>query len=184
MAVRHKPTRAQEVVAFWRQAGPERWFANNDSFDANFRHHFIDDHHAAARGEHAGWLDTTEGALALLLLLDQFPRNVWRDSGHAWATDGLALHYATQALAAGHDQATEPALRAFFYLPFEHAEDAAAQARSVELFAALDDPETLKYALAHQQVITRFGRFPHRNASMGRANTPDEQAWLDAGGGF
>ncbi|WDS35494.1 DUF924 family protein [Pseudoxanthomonas sp.] len=184
MAVTHAPSRARDVVAFWRQAGPERWFAKHASFDSHFHQQFIEDHHAAARGERADWLDTSEGALALLLLLDQFPRNCFRDSGHAWATDGLALQYARQALDAGHDQATEPALRPFLYLPFEHAEDAAEQARSVELFAALGDPEKLKYALAHQQVITRFGRFPHRNASLGRASTHDEQAWLDAGGGF
>lgn len=184
MAVTSRHARQQDVVAFWRQAGPERWFARDDAFDADFRARFLDDHFAAARGAHADWLGTAEGALALLLLLDQFPRNCFRETGHAWATDGLALRYALQALEAGHDQATEAALRPFLYLPFEHAEDAAEQARSVELFAALGDPETLKYALAHQQVITRFGRFPHRNASLGRSNTPDEQAWLDAGGGF
>jgi len=183
MAV-NKRTRQQELLEFWRQAGPERWFGKNDSFDANFRQHFIDDHHAAARGEHAGWLETAEGALALLLLLDQFPRNAWRDSGHAWATDGLALQYAKRALALGHDQATEPALRPFFYLPFEHAEDPTEQALAVALFRALGDAQTLQYALAHQDVIARFGRFPHRNASVGRSNTAAEQAWLDAGGGF
>ncbi|SEM36616.1 Uncharacterized conserved protein, DUF924 family [Pseudoxanthomonas sp. GM95] len=184
MTAKPKRSRPQDVVDFWRQAGPERWFARNESFDANFRSQFLADHYAAARGEHADWLETAEGALALLLLLDQFPRNCFRDTGHAWATDGLALRYALQSLDAGHDQATEATLRPFLYLPFEHAEDAAEQARSVELFAALGDPETLKYALAHQQVITRFGRFPHRNASLGRVNTPDEQSWLDAGGGF
>lgn len=186
MAVKRKPkpSRQQEVVEFWRQAGPERWFAKNESFDANFRTQFLADHHAAARGEHQDWLHSAEGALALLVLLDQFPRNAWRDSGHAFATDGLALAYAARALDAGHDQATEPALRPFFYLPFNHAEDAAMQARAVALFESLGDGQHLAFARQHQAVIARFGRFPHRNAALGRTSTPEEQAWLDAGGGF
>ena len=125
-----------------------------------------------------------EGALALLLLLDQFPRNCFRQSAHSYATDGLARHYARRALAAGHDAAVEPLLRAFFYLPFEHSEDMADQERAVELFGAPGMEEYLPYAIAHRDVIARFGRFPHRNRALGRDSTAEEQAWLDAGGGF
>ena len=173
-----------EVVGFWRAAGPARWFRADPDFDLQCRVRLLDAHLAAARRELDGWLGDAEGALALLLLLDQVPRNVYRGSAHAWATDPLARRFAAQALDAGHDQACERGLRAFFYLPFEHAEDAAAQARAVALFEALGDAESLRYALAHQEVIARFGRFPHRNAALGRASTPEEQAWLDAGGGW
>ncbi len=184
MTIRPGRSVQQELLAFWRQAGPARWFARDDAFDARFGQHFLQDHCAAARGEYAHWLDTADDALALLLLLDQFPRNCFRDSGHAFATDGLALACAKRALERAHDQATEPLLRPFFYLPFEHAEDLTEQARSLALFQALGDAQALEYAAAHHQAIARFGRFPHRNAALGRTSTPDEQAWLDAGGGF
>lgn len=175
---------AGDVVAFWRDAGMDKWFRGGDAFDAQCRAQFLHAHHAAARREYEGWMDTAEGALALLILLDQIPRNVFRDSGHAFATDPLARHYATAALDAGFDARIEPPLRMFFYLPFEHGEDMADQNRAVALFAALGDANLLGYANAHREVIARFGRFPHRNRALGRVNTPDEQAWLDAGGGF
>jgi len=177
-------TSAAEVVRFWREAGMQAWFNGGEGFDRECEARFLQAHLVAARREHEDWLDDAEGALALLLLLDQIPRNVFRGSGHAFATDGLARHYAGRALAAGHDAAVEPALRAFFYLPFEHSEDAADQRRSVELFGTADMASYREYALAHQEVIARFGRFPHRNRALGRASTPEEQAWLDAGGGF
>lgn len=173
-----------DVVGFWRKAGPARWFAADPDFDRQCRVRFLDAHLAAARRELDGWGDGAEGALALLVLLDQIPRNVFRGNAHAYATDPLARRFATQALAAGHDQACPPELRLFFYLPFEHSEDTADQQRSVALFEALGDAETLRYAIAHRDVIARFGRFPHRNAALGRDSTPDEQAWLDAGGGW
>ena len=109
---------------------------------------------------------------------------MFRGSGHAFASDGLARHYAERALAAGHDAAFEPELRAFFYLPFEHSEDLADQQRSVALFEVLGNQTYTQYALEHRRVIERFGRFPHRNRTLGRTSTADEQAWLDAGGGF
>ena len=175
---------AQDVVAFWRDAGMAKWFRGGDAFDAECRAQFLDAHHAAARREYEHWMDTAEGALALLILLDQIPRNVFRDSGHAFATDSLARYYATRAVEAGFDARSDAALRLFFYLPFEHAEDMADQDRSVELITTLGSPDLLGYANAHREVIARFGRFPHRNRALGRINTPDEQAWLDAGGGF
>ena len=175
---------ASDIVGFWRDAGPERWFGGGDAFDAECRTRFFEAHLLAARREFEHWLDDAEGALALLLLLDQIPRNIFRGSGHAFASDGLARHYAGRALAAGHDGAFEPMLRAFFYLPFEHSEEMADQRRSVELFQALGVELYTKYAIEHLQVIERFGRFPHRNRALGRESTPEEQAWLDAGGGF
>ena len=177
-------TTAAEVVRFWRQAGMQAWFNGGEAFDRQCEALFLAAHLAAARREHEDWLDSAEGALALLLLLDQIPRNVFRGSGHAFASDGLARHYAERALAAGHDAAFEPELRAFFYLPFEHSEDLADQQRSVALFEVLGNQTYTQYALEHLRVIERFGRFPHRNRALGRINTAEEQAWLDAGGGF
>ncbi|MGY0504903.1 DUF924 family protein [Luteimonas sp. e5] len=175
---------ASEVVGFWREAGREKWFNGGEAFDAECRRRFADAHHAAARRECEAWLDEAESALALILLLDQIPRNIFRGSGHAFATDGLARRYALKALQAGHDAQCEAALRGFFYLPFEHSEAMADQHRAVELFAALGDDVMYDYALRHREVIERFGRFPHRNAALGRVSTPEEQAWLEAGGGF
>lgn len=172
------------VLAFWRDAGPGKWFRGGEAFDAECRDRLGAAHHAAACRELDGWAATAQGALALLLLLDQIPRNIFRGSAHAYATDGLARHFAARALDAGHDAAFEPALRAFFYLPFEHSEALADQDRSVALFAALGDAGYRDYATAHREVIARFGRFPHRNAALGRDTTPAEQAWLDAGGGW
>lgn len=175
---------ASEVVAFWREAGPSKWFRGGAAFDAACRERLLAPHLAAARREFDGWMATGAGALALLLLLDQAPRNVFRGSAHAFATDPLARRFAAAALEAGHDQGCEPLLRPFFYLPFEHSEAPADQARSVALFEALGDAMSLRYARDHHEVIARFGRFPHRNAALGRETTPEEQAWLDAGGGW
>jgi uncharacterized protein (DUF924 family) len=177
-------TQPEDIVAFWREAGYGKWFARDDAFDADFRGRYEAAHHAAARREREAWLDTPDGALALLILLDQFPRNAFRDSGHAFATDPLARHYAARAIDAGHDAASAPELRFLYYMPFEHSESIADQDRAIALFTALGDGNYLKYANAHRDVIVRFGRYPHRNRALGRDSTPEEQAWLDAGGGF
>ena len=175
---------ATGVVAFWRDAGMGKWFGGGEAFDAQCRAQLLDTHFSASRREHEDWMDTADGALALVLLLDQIPRNVFRGSAHSYATDPLARHYASRAIAAGFDAEAEPALRFFVYMPFEHDEDMAGQDRALELFTALGDANLLGYAKAHRDVIARFGRFPHRNAALGRVNTPEEQVWLDAGGGF
>lgn len=172
------------IVRFWRNAGPPKWFAKDAAFDAELRERFLDEHFAAARREREHLLDTPEGALALILLLDQVPRNVFRDSAHAFATDPLAREYARRVIDAGFDTQVDPALRVFVYLPLEHSEDIADQDRCVALCEAMGDANYLKYAEAHRDVIRRFGRFPHRNRALARENTPDEQAWLEAGGGF
>lgn len=173
-----------EIVSFWRTAGRRQWFNGGPAFDAECRARFAEAHLAASRGEWDGWAASAEGALALCLLLDQIPRNIYRHSGHAFATDGLALQHARQAIAAGLDQQIEAELRAFFYLPFEHSEALDDQRHSLILFEALGIEHYRRYAEAHLEVIARFGRFPHRNYVLGRLNTPDEQAWLNAGGGF
>lgn len=172
---------ARAVLGFWTKAGPDRWFAKDDAFDVACRS-FEDLHHRAARGELGEWEGAAEGALALLLLLDQIPRNLYRGSAHAFATDGLALAVARRAVAAGHDRSVGMPLRTFFYLPFEHAEDLDAQRAAVALFEAAGDEGYTKYARIHLDVIERFGRFPHRNAVLGRTTTEEEQAFLAAGG--
>lgn len=173
-----------EILSFWRAAGRRQWYNGGPAFDTECRVRFADAHLAASRGEWDDWAASAEGALALCLLLDQIPRNIYRHSGHAFATDGLALQHARQAIAAGLDQQIEAELRAFFYLPFEHSETLTDQERSLTLFEALGIEHYRRYAEAHLEVIARFGRFPHRNYVLGRLNTPDEQAWLNAGGGF
>jgi uncharacterized protein (DUF924 family) len=175
---------AHAVVAFWREAGVSKWFNGGAGFDAECRERFLESHFAAARREFADWMGDAEGALALVLLLDQIPRNVFRGSAHAFATDGLAREVARNAIAAGFDRQVDPALQLFFYMPFEHSEDMADQDRAVELFTAMGDAGYLGYANRHRDAVARFGRFPHRNAALGRTSTPEEQAWLDAGGGF
>lgn len=135
---------------------------------------------AAAARKLDAWMETAEGALALLILLDQFPRNMYRDTAHAFATDPLARSFARRAVAAGYDQAVEPAMRAFFHLPYEHSETLGDQEEGVRLMAG--DAEQVKWAILHRDIIQRFGRFPHRNAALGRNTTPDEQAFLDGGG--
>ncbi|WP_425415022.1 DUF924 family protein [Phenylobacterium immobile] len=171
------------VIEVWKDAGPAQWFAKSLSFDQALRAHFEVPHFFAASGGHDDWAETADGALALLILLDQIPRNLFRESGHAFATDGKARKIAREAIAAGHDLSTEPLLRPFFYLPFEHAEDLADQDFGL---AAMErgevDPDTLKWGRLHRDIIVRFGRFPHRNAALGRMTTPEEQAFLDEGG--
>ncbi|RVD59330.1 DUF924 family protein [Mesorhizobium sp. M2D.F.Ca.ET.185.01.1.1] len=173
--------RALSVTKFWRDAGEDAWFEKSDAFDTDFRNRFLELHYAAARRECDDWNAHAEGSLALMILLDQFPRNCFRGTGHMYATDPLARHFADKAIAAGHDLNLEEALRVFLYLPFEHSEALADQKRSVQLTTA-NAPEYLKYAEEHLEIIRRFGRFPHRNRMLGRATTADEQAFLDSGG--
>jgi uncharacterized protein (DUF924 family) len=173
-------TQIDDVVGFWRDAGPERWFKKDAAFDAEFRDRFLDAHFAAARRELDAWEETASGALALLILLDQFPRNCFRGTAHMFATDGLARHFADRALARGFVTEMEPGLRHFFWLPFEHSENLADQERALEVAAQFG--AALKYVELHHDIIRRFGRFPHRNAALGRQTTPEEQAFLDQGG--
>jgi uncharacterized protein (DUF924 family) len=172
---------AREVVAFWRDAGPALWFAKDPKFDARFRERFLLDHEAAARGELMQWLSTPESALALVLLLDQFPRNAFRGTARMYDTDAMARKVANTAFAAGYDQKVPIEMRKFFVLPFGHSEDLADQERAVALARRLG-PDDLAHSEHHLDIVRRFGRFPHRNVILIRVNTREEQRYLDNGG--
>jgi uncharacterized protein (DUF924 family) len=171
-----------DVIAFWREAGPERWFSKDTAFDEDVRTRFLALHEAAAAGHLKDWENNAEGALALLILLDQFPRNMFRGTARAFATDPQAHAIAAAALLKGFDAQVPPDLRTFFYLPFEHSEDIADQQRAIALYTAASDADGLKWAELHADIIRRFGRFPHRNAALGRSTTAEEQKFLDEGG--
>jgi uncharacterized protein (DUF924 family) len=173
---------ADAVLAFWRGAGPDKWFKKDPAFDDEIRRRFLATYDAAARGELTAWERTHGGALALVIVLDQFPRNMFRGSARAFDADPLALAVATQAIERGFDLQLPVQERAFFYLPFEHSEQMADQERCCELFRATGDAGLLKWAELHTDIIRRFGRFPHRNAVLGRITTPEEQTFLDSGG--
>lgn len=172
---------ATDVVTFWREAGFDRWFTKDEAFDAEIKRRFLPTYEAAAAGKLRDWENSAEGALALLIVLDQFPRNMFRGDKRAFATDPLARAITAGALIKGFD-AQAGALRAFFYLPFEHSEDLADQERGVALYKAAGDDEGLKWGEIHADIIRKFGRFPHRNKVLGRTTTPEEQKFLDDGG--
>jgi uncharacterized protein (DUF924 family) len=173
-----------DVVGYWRDAGPGQWFAKNPAFDRDFRERFLHAHESAMRGELDAWADTAEGALALLILLDQFPRNAFRGTGRMFESDDRALEVADRAVRAGFDMQVDTDLRRFFYMPFMHSENLRDQDRCVALAARLPDDDTARHACAHRDVIARFGRFPHRNDALGRATMPDEQIFLAERKGF
>jgi uncharacterized protein (DUF924 family) len=179
-------TMAQEVVSFWRAAGPKAWFNSSPVFDAEIAARFGDLHRRASERKLVGWGDTPIGTLALVLMLDQFTRNLRRESRLAFANDEAAQEIATSGIEREHDLAITEDLQPFLYLPFEHSENLAAQDRSVELAQRYRDrtgnAEPLKWAVHHREIIGRFGRFPHRNEIMGRSSTDAERAYLAAGG--
>lgn len=172
----------EQVVAFWREAGPPRWFAKDRDFDAEVRRRFLRHHEAAVAGALAAWEEAPASALALLIVLDQFPRNIFRDDARAYAADAQARGVADRAMARGFDRAFDNPYRRFFYLPLMHSEDLADQERCIRLCRDAADPEGVKFAEIHADIIRRFGRFPHRNAELGRPSTEDEEAFLAAGG--
>jgi uncharacterized protein (DUF924 family) len=175
-------TMPEDVLAFWREAGPDRWYTREDAFDTAIRAKFLATYEAATTGQLSDWEATPAGALALLIVLDQFPRNMFRDDPRAYASDSLARGVADRAIARGFDNKIDAGERVFFYLPFEHSEHPADQERCLALHRALGDADSLKWAELHGDIIARFGRFPHRNAVLGRETTPDEQAFLDGDG--
>lgn len=175
------PDQAQAMVDFWLAAGPEKWFRKDEQFDVLLRESFWEVHFAAARREYDDWLQQPLSALALILLLDQYPRNSFRATAHMFATDALALYYAHLALKAGFDQQVQEPLRLFFYLPLMHAENLSDQERCVALCEKLQS-NSLEFAIEHRDIIAQFGRFPHRNPQLLRTTTAQEQAYLDAGG--
>jgi len=175
------PAEAAAVVDFWREVGPALWFAKDAAFDRRFRERFLALHEQAARGGLDHWRKTADGAMALAILLDQFPRNAFRGTSRMYATDERARHIAHGAIVAGHDKVFEPELRVFLYLPFGHSESLADQDRGVALCEPLGEPN-LSHARHHRDIIGRFGRFPHRNPILGRPITEEEQRYLDSGG--
>lgn len=175
------PADAADVVRFWRDAGPARWFRKDEGFDAQFRERFLALHARAAAGELDHWAATAQGALALLILLDQFPRNAFRGSARMYASDVQAQRIARSALARGLDAQVPLELRNFMYLPLMHSENADDQELSVAKAATLGG-EPHRFALHHRDLIGRFGRFPHRNELLGRASTEEELQFLALGG--
>ncbi|MEM0908348.1 MAG: DUF924 family protein [Pseudomonadota bacterium] len=172
---------ALRFLAFWFSAGPAKWFSRNNEFDASCRG-YVALWERARDGGCDAWAQTAAGSLARIILLDQIPRNIFRDSPKQYSTDDLALSAAYAAIDAGHDVTQTLPCRNFYYLPLEHAEDLAAQERCLDLLRPLGDKEFYYWALVHADAIRRFGRFPHRNAMLGRETTEAEAAYLASGG--
>lgn len=177
---------AGQVLDFWfaerdgdgQPAYRKAWFERDAAFDAEIARRFAPAVERALAGELDGWATSADGALALVILLDQFPRNLFRGTARAFAGDARALRLAKQAIAQGFDRQLPRYGRMFLYLPFEHSENLEDQERSVALFATLDDANVAKFAAAHRDIVARFGRFPHRNAALGRQSTPEETEFL------
>ena len=169
--------RAEAVLEFWFRGDLERkeWFSKEPSFDDEIRARFLALYEEGARGAFTVWRNSPRSCLALIVLLDQFPRNMFRGSARAFATDALALDAARHAVASGYDRALSKTERTFIYLPFEHSENLADQERALELFAGHPNSE---WAHKHWEIIKRFGRFPHRNGILGRQSTPAEIEFL------
>lgn len=174
-----------DVIAFWfHEATLQQHFAKDVTFDARIREKFLDTYHAAARGELGPWRDTPEGRLAEIVVLDQFSRNLFRDSAQAFACDLIALVLAQEAVRAGDDMRIEAGRRSFVYMPFMHSESIAVHREAYPLFERLGDANTLKYEDAHKAIIERFGRYPHRNAVLGRQSSDEELAFIREHKGF
>lgn len=173
---------AESVLDFWlTEVGEKGWYRRDDTVDEACRTRFQSLWERAEEVAPA-WAQNARGTLAAVILTDQLPRNIFREDARSFATDALSRRIADQAMARGFDQDIPEPQRQFFYLPFEHSEDMADQDRAVALFEATDLPENLRHARLHRDVIAAFGRFPWRNAVLGRVTTHEEQAFLDAGG--
>lgn len=174
------------VLNFWfSEIQPRQWFVKDQAFDAEITRRFTGAHTRAKAGELNAWGDQGDGALALVLVLDQFSRNMFRNTPESFASDAQALAIAKRAIDAGFDQQVDEKRRSFFYLPFEHSEDVHDQERSIALFRALGNTDLLDWAEKHKIIIERFGRFPHRNAILGRVSSAEEEDFLaQAGSSF
>jgi uncharacterized protein (DUF924 family) len=171
-----------DVLAFWREAGPDRWYAQNEAFDAEVRRRYFALWRNAAAGQLDAWEQSDDGALALVIVLDQFPRNMFRGDARAYSSDALAREVTSRAIDRGTDARIAEDLREFLYMPLMHSEHLSDQFRCVDLFRVPGATDNLKYAEDHPAIIQQFGRFPHRNSILGRATTAEEQAFLDQGG--
>lgn len=180
-----KPHPAEEILDFWLKAGPAKWYAKDDAFDEEIRHRFGHLWEKAAQGDLTHWTSAPRTALAVIILLDQFPRNMFRNDGRAFSTDGKAKSAACYAIDRGWDMRIAEPERQFFYMPFMHSENSADQDHCVRLMLERlpeTGAENVLHARAHREVIRRFGRFPHRNADLGRTSTAAERSFLEAGG--
>lgn len=175
--------RALAVVGFWRAAGPRRWFSADPVFDRLVRLRLRRAHADAAAGRLRAWMNDPDGTLALLILLDQAPRNMFRGTARVYAADAVARQVARSAIRRGFHRRVPTPMRQFFFLPFMHSEDVADQRRCIALYRAAGDADGLHWAEHHAGIVERFGRFPHRNAILGRMSTEDEMRFL-ADGGF
>jgi uncharacterized protein (DUF924 family) len=177
----------QDIIQFWfSETEPHQWFDKNDEFDALIRARFLMNYEMACEGLCDHWQNEADGALALCIVLDQFPRNMFRGDTQSFASDEKALFTAKNAVSKGFDKILKPLKRGFLYMPFMHSENINDQKKSVAFFKTMidDNPMGYDYALKHLDVIQKFGRFPHRNVVLGRENTPQEQEYLalpDAG---
>ena len=174
--------KAAEIIEFWRGVGPKGWFEVSEELDAEIRDRYLDLWHEVRGGAHSAWQLHADESLALILLLDQFPRNMFRGDAQSFASDRMALCVAKKAIRYNFDLEIEPALRSFFYMPFMHSESPVDQDESVRAFMTRMPDADLLHARAHRQVIRDFGRFPYRNDALGRETTEKEQAYLAAGG--
>jgi len=172
-----------DVLDFWFSAGPNKWFSRDDTFDAAIRDRFLILHGKAATGAIDDWSKSADGALALIVVLDQFSRNLYRNSPRAFATDEKALDLSQNLIAKRQDTEFPINVRLWVYMPFQHSENLEIQDRSIELFSSIDDPENLRFARIHRDIIEKFDRFPHRNRVLGRASSAEELKFL-ADGGF
>jgi uncharacterized protein (DUF924 family) len=171
-----------DILAFWREAGSDRWYARDEAFDTEVRRRYFELWRMAAAGELTAWEQSDDGALALVIVLDQFPRNMFRGDARAYCSDAMARDVASRAIAGGTDARIAGDLREFLYMPLMHSEHLADQLRCIDLFHRAGGTDNLKYAEDHAAIIRRFGRFPHRNGILGRPTTAEEQAFLDEGG--
>jgi uncharacterized protein (DUF924 family) len=171
-----------DILSFWREAGRDRWYRRDSAFDNEVRERFLGLWRKAVDGRLSCWETSDDGALALVIVLDQFPRNMFRGDIRTYSSDALARDVAHRAIARGADRRVEPGLLEFLYMPFMHSEHLADQLRCIELFREAGNADNLKYAEDHAGIIRRFGRFPHRNPLLGRSTTPEEEAFLEGGG--
>lgn len=173
------PAEAQEILDFWFvESGPEKWFVKDEGFDEGIRRRFGSVYRRAYDGEVGEWIESAKGCLALIIVLDQFPRNIFRGDPRAFATDPHARILLQHILDMDYDKELDARQRQFLYMPLQHSEDRQDQELSIELNAALGNGEVLKFAQAHKDIIDRFGRFPHRNAILGRESTSEELVFL------
>lgn len=175
----------EEALRFWfEESAPKQWFTKDEAFDAQLRERFADAYEAVVRGEWEQYRSDPKARLAEILVLDQFARNMFRGSAKAFAADTIALRLAEEAVALGMDTGLTPQERHFLYMPFMHSESAAAHEKAMRLFEVLGNQEALNYEIEHKAIIDRFGRYPHRNAILGRASTPEEIEFVRHHKGF